>query len=226
MVQLEIEKRERTGNHSSSIFAGRILCAECGSIYGSKVWHSTDKYRKVIWQCNNKYTGDTCGTPSLNEIDIKRWFSQALGKFLEDRDAIIANLRRVQQVCVDPMDTEKQMENTRQEMEVTENALRQCIADNAAASITEEEYRQRYDHLYEKFQGLEKKKAALDDKLMDLRAENSSIEEVITLLETTGEIPIEFDPAIWRIVVEKVLVGKDNIRFIMIGGKEYSFRIY
>ena len=65
-----------------------------------------------------------------------------------------------------------------------------------------------------------------DDKLMDLRAENSSIEEVITLLETTGEIPIEFDPAIWRIVVEKVLVGKDNIRFIMIGGKEYSFRIY
>ena len=111
-------------------------------------------------------------------------------------------------------------------MEVTENALRQCIADNAAASITEKEYRQRYDHLYEKFQALEKKKAALADKLMELRAENSSIEEVITLLETTEEIPIEFDPAIWRIVVEKVLVGKDNIRFIMIGGKEYSFRIY
>jgi site-specific DNA recombinase len=23
--------------------------------YGSKVWHSNDKYRKVIWQCNHKY---------------------------------------------------------------------------------------------------------------------------------------------------------------------------
>lgn len=226
MVQLEIEKRKRNGNYSSSIFAGRILCAECGSIYGSKVWHSTDKYRKVIWQCNNKYKGNTCSTPSLNEVDIKRWFSQALGKFLEDRDAIIENLHQVQQFCLDPMETEKQMENTRREMEITENALRQCIADNAAASITEEEYRQRYDHLYEKFQALEKNKAALADKLMELRTENASIEEVITLLETTEEIPIEFDPAIWRIVVEKVLVGKDNIRFIMIGGKEYSFRIY
>ena len=161
----------------------------------------------------------------MNEIDIKRWFSQALGKFLEDRDAIIANLRRVQQLCIDPTDTEKQMENTRQEMEVTENALRQCIADNAAASITEEEYRQRYDHLYGKFQALEKEKAALAERLTGLRTENASIEEVVTLLETTEEIPIEFDPAIWRIVVEKVLVGKDDIRFIMVGGKEYSFRI-
>lgn len=118
------------------------------------------------------------------------------------------------------------MENTRQEMEITENALRQCIADNAAASITEEEYRQRYDHLYEKFQALEKEKAALADKLMELRTENASIEEAITLLETTRDIPIEFDPTIWRIVVEKVLVEKENIRFIMIGGKEYSFRLY
>ena len=226
MVQLEIEKRERNGDYSSSIFAGRILCAECGCIYGSKVWHSTDKYRKVIWQCNDKYKGDTCSTPSLNEADIKRWFSQAFGKLLKERDAIISSLRHVQQFCLDPADTEKQMENTRREMEITENALRQCIANNAAASITEDEYRKRYDHLYEKFQTLEKKKAALSDKLTELKTDRASIEEVIALLEATEEIPIEFDPAIWRIVVEKVLVEKDRIRFIMAGGKEYSFRIY
>ena len=52
------------------------------------------------------------------------------------------------------------------------------------------------------------------------------LKKMKALEEATEEIPIEFDPAIWRIVVEKVLVGKDNIRFIMIGGKEYSFRIY
>jgi hypothetical protein len=24
------------------------ICADCGSFYGPKVWHSTDKYKKVV----------------------------------------------------------------------------------------------------------------------------------------------------------------------------------
>ncbi|WP_369695080.1 recombinase zinc beta ribbon domain-containing protein [Ruminococcus flavefaciens] len=40
------------------------LCGECGSFFGSKVWHSTDKYRRVIWQCNKKFKGtNLCKTP-------------------------------------------------------------------------------------------------------------------------------------------------------------------
>ena len=38
-----------------SIFSSKIICGECGGYFGSKVWHSTDKYRKVIWRCNRKY---------------------------------------------------------------------------------------------------------------------------------------------------------------------------
>ena len=45
-------------NSCVSIFSGKIRCGDCGGIYGSKVWHSTDKYRKVIWQCNHKF--DKC----------------------------------------------------------------------------------------------------------------------------------------------------------------------
>ena len=34
--------------------------------YGSKVWHSTSKYRRVIWQCNSKFKNDEkCNTPHL-----------------------------------------------------------------------------------------------------------------------------------------------------------------
>ena len=49
-----------------------IFCGDCGSVYGSKVWHSTDKYRRIIWQCNNKFKGEHhCTTPHLYEKDIK-----------------------------------------------------------------------------------------------------------------------------------------------------------
>lgn len=54
-------------------------------------------------------------------------------------------------------------------------------------------------------------------------SESASIGEVITLLESIEDISIEFDPALWRIIVEKVLVEKDDsVRFILVGGEEYQ----
>lgn len=59
-VQLEIERRKSLGRptSSTSIFASRLVCADCGGRFGKKVWGSykDDKtYRKEVWQCNDKY---------------------------------------------------------------------------------------------------------------------------------------------------------------------------
>ena len=52
MVQRELEARQAGKNRHSGthIFAGKIKCGECGSWYGSKVWHSNSKYRRTVWQ--------------------------------------------------------------------------------------------------------------------------------------------------------------------------------
>ena len=57
LMQAEMQKRNADPRSYSgvSIFSSKITCGECGCFYGSKVWHSNDKYRKVIWQCNHKY---------------------------------------------------------------------------------------------------------------------------------------------------------------------------
>lgn len=45
------EERARDPKHSgATIFSGKIRCGCCGGWYGSKVWHSNDKYRRVVWQ--------------------------------------------------------------------------------------------------------------------------------------------------------------------------------
>ena len=61
MVQEEIERRKQAGrsHHGTSCFAGKLVCGCCGGLYGSKVWHSNSKYRRVIWQCNGKFKGKT-----------------------------------------------------------------------------------------------------------------------------------------------------------------------
>lgn len=82
-VQIELERRCPGRNRHSGVhdFSGMIKCGQCGSWYGSKVWHSTSKYRKMIWQCNHKFDGGKkCTTPHLTDDEIKTAFVSAATK--------------------------------------------------------------------------------------------------------------------------------------------------
>ena len=56
-------------------------------ILGSKVWHSTDQYRRVIWRCNAKYGGKAagCNTPHVTEEEVKAAFVRVVNKLIGDR---------------------------------------------------------------------------------------------------------------------------------------------
>lgn len=89
-VQAELERRKnsRTRHRQTSPFSGKIFCADCGDIFGAKTWHSNDRYRRVVWQCNGKFKGEhKCETPHLTEERLKELFLAALGEYLSDRDA-------------------------------------------------------------------------------------------------------------------------------------------
>ena len=80
-VQVELERRKNSRNrhHQTSPFSGKIICADCGDIFGAKTWHSTDRYRRVIWQCNGKFKGERkCETPHLTEERLKELYLVAL----------------------------------------------------------------------------------------------------------------------------------------------------
>ena len=57
LVQQEKERRKRgVGRYSGlDIFSSRIICGDCGHFYGPKLWHSNDKYRCIVYRCNQKY---------------------------------------------------------------------------------------------------------------------------------------------------------------------------
>ena len=76
-VQDEIERRKGGRATGGSVFSGRIFCGECGELYGPKVWHSNDPYRKTVWRCNGKYE-NKCGTPTLHHDDLRRAFESVL----------------------------------------------------------------------------------------------------------------------------------------------------
>ena len=92
LAQNELKNRAKGNfNHSSaSPFSSKIICGECSGFYGSKVWHSNDKYRKVIWQCNNKFKNkNKCKTPHLTEEQIKEEFVKAFNNLVSNKEEVI-----------------------------------------------------------------------------------------------------------------------------------------
>lgn len=103
-VQTELARRKRISRQYSgkSIFSSRIVCGDCGSYFGSKVWNSTSKYRRVIWQCNSKFKGEhKCETPHLDEETIKARFVTALNAIIESKDNILEDCRLMQATLTD-----------------------------------------------------------------------------------------------------------------------------
>ena len=80
-------KRKQLGRKFSGndIFSAKIIC---GGFFGAKVWHSNSKYRRVIWQCNQKFS-QNCTTPHLYEDEIKMRFLTAFASFFQQRDLVL-----------------------------------------------------------------------------------------------------------------------------------------
>lgn len=59
-MQWELDRRKAIGRNYSdnSIFSSRLVCGDHGGFFGSKVWHSTDKYRRITWRCTSKFTDE------------------------------------------------------------------------------------------------------------------------------------------------------------------------
>ena len=89
LVQTEFARRKAMGNTYSgkSVLSAKLVCEDFGSFYGSKVWHSTDKYRRTIWRCNSKFDNEQqCTTPTVDEETVRRAFITAYNQLIWRRD--------------------------------------------------------------------------------------------------------------------------------------------
>ena len=130
LVQAEIARRNGGKERYSgiSIFSNKIKCGECGSWYGSKVWHSTDKYRRVIYRCNHKFDGDKkCDTPHLTEEEIKAAFVRAFNRLLTEKDELLGNLELIQERLCDNTALEKEKQTLADELNVLAGMVEDCI---------------------------------------------------------------------------------------------------
>lgn len=214
LVQAELEKRKRIkGSRYSgvSIFSNKIKCGDCGGWFGSKVWHSTDKYRRVIYQCNRKFDGDDkCSTPHITEDEIKELFTAAFNKLLTEKKEIISNVELMRNTLFDTSALTAEREKTADEMAVLVEMIQTGVAENARIAQNQEEYQRRYSELVKRYAEAKKKYDEQTYEIEQKQAQREKMNEFIKTLKERDEIVTEFDSGPWSSLVDFVTVGKET----------------
>ena len=218
MAQIELQRREklRYSYSSKNCFSSKLICADCGHLYGSKVWHSTDKYRKVIWQCNYKFYKKSkaqCQTPTLNEEDIKAMFVDAYNKKIVSKDGILKNLELVLNQIISVESIEEKTKKVHEDIDAVVNEVEVLILSSSETDeIKEKELELKYDKLIRKLKDLEHQKDEVTDK-------RNKINTFISTLKKKANIISEFDDELFNIMVDKAVVHRDkSIEFIFNSG--------
>ena len=226
LVQAEVIRRKVLGKaySSSDLFSAKITCSCCGGYFGSKVWHSTSKYRRVIWQCNHKFSSnEKCKTPHLYEDEIKRKFIVVCGMVGECRDEFLAACGEVIAVLSDCTALDQKINERYDRLNYIARDMQEFIRFNAM--------KPQKDGTYEaKMAEYETKKSEAEARLHELVLQKKEVlsrkellEEMAAEIKKNGITVSEFDEKLWRLMVEKVIVAVDGtLTFILRNGMEVN----
>ena len=216
-MQQEFQRRKNVrGRYSGvDIFASRIRCGECGAYYGTKVWHSNSKYRKVIYRCNSKYNGGhPCKTPHLQEEEIKALFVRAVNQLLGVKDEVITNLEAVTGILFDTSEIADKKTALKAEMHALMERIQSMIAENARVPLEQSDYIKRYDALASKYDALKSEHDQLEAEIADKVSRRESMNQFIATLRQQDELVRDFDENLWGSLVEVVTVHNEtDVRF-------------
>lgn len=226
LTQMELEwRRSLKGSYSGkSCFSSRIVCGDCGAFYGSKVWHSTDEYRRTIWRCNNKYEGDKkCSTPHVTQEELEKAFVDVMQKVIAEKDVIFAVCREVLDEALDTSELDRIATRLQDQALGMAERVRKLVEENARVRRDQEEYQQEYDALAAEHEKLSEKIRSVEEQKKDKTDRRRKIEIFLRMFEEQKECVV-FDPYAFVALIDKVTVGQDRtLEFIFRNGMKYRY---
>lgn len=197
-----------------AFFGKELFCLDGsplrGSFFGSKVWNSTSKYHRVIWQCNNKFKGDhKCETPHLDEETIKARFVVAFNAVLDSKDNILEDCRLMQSALTNYTGVDEEIQSLLEEIEVVTELTKRCIAENSQTAQNQAEYKARYNGFVARY---EKAKTRVAELRSIKNARQAQADAIGTFMFEVQELDTlsEFDEKLWLTVIDTVTVYADG----------------
>ena len=209
-----------------NVLSAKLVCEDCGSFYGSKVWHSTHKYRRTVWRCNSKFANEhRCTTPTIDEDTVRRAFITAYNQLMQDRNRTVEDCELMRKALVDLADLDAEIECWQDETQVMAELVKAAVQKNASTAQSQDAYLQKYEALVKRYEA-----AAVElERLRDERAAREQQDQAMALfirtLKKQPEVLDAWSDTIWTVMVERVLVHRDGgLTFGFYNGSEIRIK--
>ena len=226
IVQAELRRREGfLSSHYSgaTMFSSKIVCGSCGGLYGPKVWHSNDKYRKVVFRCNRKYEKEKtqCRTPHLTEEQIKAVFVKAFNKLLGDREGLLEDMAAIEEVLCSTEELEARDEVLTGEIKSLTDMMNSLIGENASRAMDQTAFGKRYSALEDSIAAKRAESQEVEDEIDERNIKRNKLAAFSKAIEEQDAALTGFDGGLWAATVEKVTVfSEKDIRVTFRNGAE------
>ena len=228
LVQGELQRRASLQRQikNNSPFAAKVICGDCGGYYGSKVWHSTSKYRNVSWRCNRKYADATpCSTPLVREEELKAAFVTAFNRILGDKRQHIAAFEEMLPLLADTTALAKKLAEAQDTCDTISGRMRRCVEENARQIQDQEQYSRQFREMDAEYEAAKKSVEDIKEQLLQQSLRKDKIRRYLDELLKAGDIVTEFDAGIWQATVETVTVRPNKTYVFMFrDGTEISVK--
>ena len=185
------------------------------------MWHSTDKYRRVIYRCNKKYAhkGKPCNTRHLTEEEIKQIFVKALNSLVEVKENVIAEIRTLIDSVCQMEELIEERDKVEQELAVLAERLETLIYENARVAQDQTAYLKQENEIRARYMENQGHLEKLDDQIAERESKRKTLEGMIhTLCGINGDL-VEFDEDLWVGVLDHIVVKEDGAVVVAFKGE-------
>jgi hypothetical protein len=211
LVQIEFQKRKGKRTSTAGVFASKIVCGECGGFYGSKVWHSNSKYRRIIWQCNQKFKNkDKCTTPHFTEDQLKQAFIDVFNSTIDNRDEITDGINELICTLVDTSKIDAEIEKQQELVDTAADNIRLCVEENGRYALNQDEYEKHYGELADKYQEEKTKLERLQAERTMQISKQKEIQKFLDTLKANNCLINDFDESLFYSLVSTITVVSDK----------------
>lgn len=226
IVQEELKRRGAKLSGKTvckSVFSDRVICGDCGSSFGPKLWHASDKYRTTVWQCNNKFNKNKtkCTTPHLTEEKLKAIVLKAVNHISSSRDTVEEDLTYVRDHILDSSGLEKKLKEAMEKLDEIDIVINSMVGGSPLKDGD------RIDRLLERHEAAENHVLALNAELDDMKVRKIKITRFIADLAVLDPLYQEFSDNLVRGLIDNITVySKSMIVVTFKSGYEFTTDCY
>ena len=225
LVQLELGRRRKGRFNENNPFRCKLICGDCGGLYGSKVFHSNDKYRSVKLKCNDKYINREhfCETPTLTEEEVKDKFIKAYNLFMGDRTKLVEDCDSMIELLDNTSELDAKVEELHSKAADVIVLVENLIQQNANEALDQDEFEKKYAEYDKEHSKILKEIIATNKEIDKKKAQSRFLHAFIEDLKDRPNLIEEFDIEIWCYLIEKAIVNRDRtITFVFRNGLKIS----